>query len=334
MTLQYLLALASAILFTLKYKTCFAKQCIESFPTIKGVKQCPMTEEAWLHAAKRKRCDALANIQTCVPEPDRFVYHCLVNQWGNGTVEVCAPIWILTGYCGYYDTVIGKIVNDVQKDCTTDVNSCPLRYNSSESFKYPRCYDVKKSKENTLGDCKSSTESQNEWMIIAIILAICSCIIIAVICWWSRRTTGKFELRNHQRGQNSHGQAQVNGEEALPLNNETSDACGAVSTKEDALDEKRTSGNITSIEVYGREFVYQATPSKHVYSSGSSNYINSDLLDTATSDGMETDKGENALSESYPRMPDTFSTKKRRRRRKKNKHHIDDFRVKGKGGKQ
>ncbi|XP_062586986.1 uncharacterized protein LOC134248588 isoform X1 [Saccostrea cucullata] len=324
MTLHYQLALVSTVLFTLKIKTCYPKQCIESFPTIKEVKQCPMTEEAWQNAAKKKRCDALANLQTCVPEPGRFVYHCLVNQWENGTVEVCAPIWILTGYCGYYDTEIGKIVNDVKKDCTTDDDPCPPRYNSSESFKYSKCFDVKRRKENTVQGCKSSTDSHNEWMIVAIILAIGSCIVIAVICWWSRRTSD----------QNSQGQVRVNGEEALRLTNEPSDASAAVSTKEDIIEEKRTSGDITPIAFYGNEFVYRATPAKHVYSSGSSSHIHSDLLDTATSDGMETDKGDNALSESYPRMPDSYSSKRRRRRRKKNKHHIDDFRVKGKGGKQ
>lgn len=70
--------------------------CNESLPTVQKVTHCPRNFTELQLAVKRKRCDALANIQTCV-DPKKFVYHCLVNQQTDGFVEVCAPEWILAG---------------------------------------------------------------------------------------------------------------------------------------------------------------------------------------------------------------------------------------------
>ncbi|XP_062585011.1 uncharacterized protein LOC134246654 [Saccostrea cucullata] len=172
------------------------------------------------------------------------------------------------GYCGYYDTETGKIVNDVKKDYTTDDDPChldtiPPSLSNERVFFYG--YHSLLCQSNAYF---SSTDSQNEWMIVSIIIAIGSCIVIAVIFWWSRRTSDP----------NSQEQARINGKEAVPLTNEQSDASAAVSSKEDTVDEKRTSDDITSIAVYGKEFVYRTTPAKHVYSSGSSSHIHSAKL--------------------------------------------------------
>lgn len=70
--------------------------CNESLPTVQKVTHCPRNPAELQLAVERKRCDALANIQTCV-DPKKFVYHCLVNQQNDGFVEVCAPEWILAG---------------------------------------------------------------------------------------------------------------------------------------------------------------------------------------------------------------------------------------------
>lgn len=71
--------------------------CKESLPTIRDVKNCPITVEDQVFAAQKKQCDAIASTQKCVSNSEKFVYHCLVNEKQNGFVEVCAPIWILTG---------------------------------------------------------------------------------------------------------------------------------------------------------------------------------------------------------------------------------------------
>lgn len=119
-----------------------ADVCIESLPTVQKVPDCPRNFTELQLAVKRKRCDALANIQTCV-DPNKFVYHCLVNQQNDGFVEVCAPEWILAGFCGYYDTVLDRIAPNVNKDCTKSAYPCPGVFNSSDTYKYQVCYEVR-----------------------------------------------------------------------------------------------------------------------------------------------------------------------------------------------
>lgn len=70
---------------------------MESLPTIQQVTHCPKNEDELQIAVQRKRCDVLANTQTCVPDPNEFVYHCLLNQHADVFVEVCAPKWHLAG---------------------------------------------------------------------------------------------------------------------------------------------------------------------------------------------------------------------------------------------
>lgn len=61
--------------------------CDISRSTIQIVKNCPESEEKWREAAARKSCAAYAN--QC-SDPKRLVYHCLLNEYINQTLEVCA----------------------------------------------------------------------------------------------------------------------------------------------------------------------------------------------------------------------------------------------------
>lgn len=74
-----------------------AEVCTESLPTIQLVTHCPQNDTEMQLAVQRKRCDVLASTQTCVRDPNGFVYHCLVNQQADVFVEVCAPKWLLAG---------------------------------------------------------------------------------------------------------------------------------------------------------------------------------------------------------------------------------------------
>ncbi|XP_056015862.1 uncharacterized protein LOC125674591 isoform X2 [Ostrea edulis] len=318
-------AIVACASFLLQIKWLEGKQCTASIPTLNNVAQCPNTAEAWLNAASRKRCDAIAETQTCVSDPAKFVYHCLVNQWLNGTVEVCAPNWILTGYCGYYDTVIGKIVNDVKKDCTLFNEPCPTRYNSSEAYKYQECYRVTKNR-NGCGierDCKSSEESYLKWMIVAFLLAVVFLVACIITCWKSKKY--KYEVR-----ENSHNGIQYQREEEVTINNGTPNGPDHVDRVEAFCQDPEISDGLGELLI-GREIDYHGNLPRQTCGSGSSSVIHSDLLDTATSDALDTDKEDRSLSTSLPGVQETRNTRRKRRRKKKNKHHIDDFRVKGSG---
>ncbi|XP_078318612.1 uncharacterized protein LOC144620764 [Crassostrea virginica] len=115
--------------------------CNESIPTLAVVDHCPITAEDWASSAENKQCNALANKQKC-GDPHKFEYHCLLNE-NNVSVEVCAHTRVLSGYCAYYDTTVGRIVMDGKKDCTkSKENPCPESFDSSDIFKYKMCYNI------------------------------------------------------------------------------------------------------------------------------------------------------------------------------------------------
>lgn len=69
--------------------------------TLVEVPHCPQNRKEWDIAAAEKNCESIATKQTCT-ESSKFVYHCLMNEWANGTVEVCAPTWFLLGILRMY----------------------------------------------------------------------------------------------------------------------------------------------------------------------------------------------------------------------------------------
>lgn len=61
--------------------------CPVSPSTVQIVDDCPASEEKWREAAERKNCVAYAS--QC-DEPKRRVYHCVINEYANKILEVCA----------------------------------------------------------------------------------------------------------------------------------------------------------------------------------------------------------------------------------------------------
>ena len=55
--------------------------------TARIVKQCPSGKAEWNQASNVKNCtESQRSLNTNVT----LVYHCLINEWANATVEVCA----------------------------------------------------------------------------------------------------------------------------------------------------------------------------------------------------------------------------------------------------
>lgn len=57
---------------------------------------CPTTKKAWNIAANSKNCGIPAAQQTC-SDAENFVYHCVINEFQNETLEVCAPRRLIQG---------------------------------------------------------------------------------------------------------------------------------------------------------------------------------------------------------------------------------------------
>lgn len=112
--------------------------CPESILSVVSVKSCPRTLDEWRESGKRKNCKQVAH--SCAS----FEYHCVINAWENGTVEICAPSQLIIGkVCAEFN--FGG--NRIQRNDNTQCQKCPKVYNSSDAFRYPECYDHVKNTE-------------------------------------------------------------------------------------------------------------------------------------------------------------------------------------------
>lgn len=68
-------------------------ECTDSAVTARKVKSCPQNVKEWNKAATRKGCEQMSH--SC--NSSSFDYHCVINAWGNETIEVCAPRSVIVG---------------------------------------------------------------------------------------------------------------------------------------------------------------------------------------------------------------------------------------------
>lgn len=57
------------------------------------MESCPQNVDEWNEAASRKGCENISH--SC--NSSSFEYHCVINPWGNETIEVCAPSLTIVG---------------------------------------------------------------------------------------------------------------------------------------------------------------------------------------------------------------------------------------------
>ena len=74
------------------------KACPQSIPTVSYVSRCPANAEEWKSAAAKKDCKAVGMNQSC-SDDGSFAYHCVLNEEGTKLMEVCAPVWYMSGSC-------------------------------------------------------------------------------------------------------------------------------------------------------------------------------------------------------------------------------------------
>ncbi|XP_061169358.1 uncharacterized protein LOC133178649 [Saccostrea echinata] len=115
------------------------RKCLASLPTINYIKHCPKTREEWINAEKIKGCDNIK--QNCISK-EKFKYHCVINSFGNATLDVCAPTWYISGFCTEFNEEGLLIQDHYAKDCTSFDIPCPTRYLSTDAYKYQGCYGV------------------------------------------------------------------------------------------------------------------------------------------------------------------------------------------------
>lgn len=117
--------------------------CEVTRSTVQVVDGCPESEEKWKVRAAIKKCDDHAKLCS---EPERLVYHCVINPYVNQTLEVCAYAQnIVQGRCTSYVISVNEIQENWSADCSKfKENACPPYYRSDEAYKYPGCYNLTK----------------------------------------------------------------------------------------------------------------------------------------------------------------------------------------------
>ncbi|XP_062605555.1 uncharacterized protein LOC134267351 [Saccostrea cucullata] len=170
--------------------------CQASLPTVVSVIRCPKNKAEWENRSKRKDCSKLS--QSCV-KPEEFLYHCLINEYMNMTIEVCAPsVPILGQKCAEFNTVGAVVQDNFYTKCDDSDPPCPFTYNSTDMYKYQRCYSYIKSTNNTevLPNCSDYKREQNTcscdeniWLAISvvfIILCLISCGVGGILLYRHR----------------------------------------------------------------------------------------------------------------------------------------------------
>ncbi|XP_062601009.1 uncharacterized protein LOC134262652 [Saccostrea cucullata] len=101
---------------------------------------CPATKNLWTASAIRKNCSKTPpNCNPLVP----MKYHCLINAWRNSTFELCSHDTEIIGFsCAEYNEGGTLIQPNFENKCKNFLEPCPFKYNSSQGYLYPQCYEL------------------------------------------------------------------------------------------------------------------------------------------------------------------------------------------------
>ncbi|XP_056016266.1 uncharacterized protein LOC130053301 [Ostrea edulis] len=118
-----------------------SKYCAESLNTMRNVDSCPSSEQEARNAAEKMNCEAISHNQNCT-DPDKFKYHCVIDELEKSLLEVCAPEYYILDYCAEFNVQGGRIQEHYGTKCSDVTPQCPRRYKSAEAYLYPGCYEV------------------------------------------------------------------------------------------------------------------------------------------------------------------------------------------------
>lgn len=201
---------ATLILAPLQIQVCGSANlyCPEAVKSVKVVSSCPTSKEKWDKAAIEKNCTNDAAQQNCT-SANLFLYHCVINGYGNETLEVCAPRRVIFGFCTEFNVAGGVIQVHASAKCTNKFPKCDAPYLSTDAYNYPYCYDVdiKTQKSTTPSNLELITCSETSCRRISIFVAT-SCVIVIVffgfIVFSGVRLKRKIDRLKDQTKENGH----------------------------------------------------------------------------------------------------------------------------------
>lgn len=148
--------------------------CEEAVKSVNPVASCPTSKEEWDKAATKKKCTEIAKQQRCTSY-DKFIYHCVIDEYNSDLVEVCAPQRIILGHCAEFNVGGGVIQDKFSAPCNTTFPKCHSFYNSSDAYKYTDCYKLvkgRKTTSSTTAITNDMTTSKSEDGIKSVIIGV------------------------------------------------------------------------------------------------------------------------------------------------------------------
>ncbi|XP_062566427.1 uncharacterized protein LOC134228745 [Saccostrea cucullata] len=97
---------------------------------------CPKDKHAFERREDILGCKSLQ--QNCT-EAEDFRYHCVLNEYGNQSVEVCAVVTKIVGYACVEFNSGGEFIQE-HYSSQAACSKCPFRYISTDAYKYEECY--------------------------------------------------------------------------------------------------------------------------------------------------------------------------------------------------
>lgn len=137
---QYALCFVFILVDNLAITDC--RSCVWSEKTAEEVEKCPITEHELDERRKMKNCEAFAHDQNCT-SPSDFQYHCVINEFENAFIEVCAPTYKISGgYCAEYNSLGQRVQLHHNLKCSDVKPPCNHSYKSTDAYLYKGCYEI------------------------------------------------------------------------------------------------------------------------------------------------------------------------------------------------
>lgn len=102
---------------------------------VNSTSSCPSTAEKWNERAEKINCESMLSTVNAT-----LKYHCLVNHWGNESIELCGEESEIIGHsCPEFNQGGNRIQEKYKHKCNNSDPPCPFKFYASEVFKYPSC---------------------------------------------------------------------------------------------------------------------------------------------------------------------------------------------------
>lgn len=164
---------------------------------VNSTSSCPSTAEKWNARAEKVNCESMLSTVNV-----NLKYHCLVNHWGNESVELCGEESEIIGHsCPEFNQGGNRIQEKYKHKCNHSDPPCPFKFYASEVFKYPSCLQltipIGDDNDDDVDLKKDTGETDGVPIITITILVFLAILIISLLYFYLKRKKNKPKEIKH-----------------------------------------------------------------------------------------------------------------------------------------